>query len=265
MGGQELPERKTLGQVLDEIETRHNLLSLSFSYFVGHSSNLGIRVESISSLDRGIPELLLRDLDGKGITRVIPLLASDHISYASSQPGSNYGNYPEESLLIAVDAGNPFRENLPEGTKVLLIRRGTPEARILEDVDLNKEEVEERMPPNISPIYPAPYYNDVNPVVILDFLNYARISGIGKSMGRIIADASEYAFRLSVGEDQSQIRSGINSLVRVMDKLGIINSSRGKLASDLGSRAFKLRFMRAHNRYLERLGKKTIFDFERLV
>lgn len=259
--------RKRKSLFPDEIGKRHVLLSSVYGYLLWNGEKEGLRIVSVSALLNGVPVItVLRTSDSKNLIQIVPTLKSDpdnFLQLCRERTVAIQGITPE--IAVATNADSPFSGRVGMDTPKLRINQKVLVAHWVEDGIQEHDAVDRSNLPNITPCYPHPYYYGIDFTVLLDFLNNSRISGAGNTISRIVSDASELAFRLSVGYDLLHIRIEMNNLVRILGKIGALDTSRGRISSDLSSMTFKRNFHSRYTRYLERIGKKTIFDFESLI
>ncbi|AKA47897.1 hypothetical protein IX51_01005 [uncultured archaeon] len=110
--------------------------------------------------------------------------------------------------------------------------------------------------------FPHPYISQLDPLVKFAFisLNYART---GKaSLPTILYESSAEAYAFSVGEEREMIRADFSELLQDLDKAGLITARANEIYFPKNSKKFQRSFIRRYWDYVEKLGKRTLFDFE---
>lgn len=110
--------------------------------------------------------------------------------------------------------------------------------------------------------FPHPYSTQLDPLIKFAFvsLNYARV---GKaSLSTVLYESTAEAYTYSVGEERETIRNDLSELVQDMDKAGVITARSNEIYFPKNSQRLQKTFIRKYWDYVEKLGKRTLFDFE---
>ncbi len=259
----ELPRKLKGRSEVGEVVARHTLLSLVYGHLLYLSGEENNRVSAVFGIPGGIPVIALSPLNGESgsICYVIPVLDSDSDGFIGACKDL-LAEMPvpqgEVEAAAMIRIGNKYGTN-PTSSMYLADERSL----VVQHVSGKEAEFAEsgQVQPNLVPFYPHPYYEGIDPLIMLDFLNVARLTGPGNSASRIVNDATDLAMRLSIGQEPNKIRSEFNTLVRILSRIGMIEASGGRISSNLSSSSFRNRFHYRYNQYLERIGKKTLLDF----
>lgn len=110
--------------------------------------------------------------------------------------------------------------------------------------------------------FPHPYISKLDPLVKFSFisLSYAR-AGKG-SMSAVLYEASSEAYAFSVGQERELIRADLSELLADMDRAGLITARGNEIYFPKNGSKFQRAFIRKYWDYVERIGKRTLFDFE---
>ncbi len=110
--------------------------------------------------------------------------------------------------------------------------------------------------------FPHPYISNLDPLIKFSFisLNYART---GKSsLSTVLYESSSEAYAYSVGQERDRIRSDFSELLADMDKAGLITARGNETYFPKNGAKFERAFIRKYWDYVEKIGKRTLFDFE---
>lgn len=110
--------------------------------------------------------------------------------------------------------------------------------------------------------FPHPYISGLDPLIKFSFvsLNYARI---GKSpLNSVLYETSSEAYAYSVGLERDVIKADLAELLIDMDRAGLITAKGNEIYFPKNGAKFQRTFVRKYWDYVEKIGKRTLFDFE---
>lgn len=110
--------------------------------------------------------------------------------------------------------------------------------------------------------FPHPYHMNLDPLIKFRFLSLNN-SRTGKySLAEVLHETATQAYSLSVNQERENIRSDLLDLITDLDKAGVITAKGNEIYFPRNGERLEKAFIRKYWDYVEKIGKRTLFDFE---
>lgn len=247
---------------------QHKLLSAAYSLLQQNFDKIGYRISEFTKEElysklkarsagnpEGMPEIFIYTFSG-GLS-VQDLNAS--IS-ADLKDAPNSGKKP-----LSVVIGNEFEgSGTPSSDIILGLSRDGTDISLYSGsvVDSPLDSVFREGHANILGNYPHPYNTNLDPLIKFRFLSLNHSRNGKYSLVSILHETSDQAYALTVNQDREIIRADLQELLTDMDRAGIITARGNEIYFPKNSEKLEKSIIRRYWDYVEKIGKRTLFDFE---
>lgn len=110
--------------------------------------------------------------------------------------------------------------------------------------------------------YPHPYHYSLDPLIKFSFLSMNDTRSGKESLADVLNEAVDNSYSISIRVDREKIREDLLDLVHDMHRAGLITAHGNEIYFPRNMRRLRKSFIRKYWDYVEKIGKRTLFDFE---
>ncbi len=110
--------------------------------------------------------------------------------------------------------------------------------------------------------FPHPYHPSLDPFIKFAFISLNGARSGKDSFADVLNESVQGAYSFSVGISAEQIRAELLELIKDMDRAGIITARGNEIYFPKNEERLRKSFIRKYWDYVEKIGKRTLFDFE---
>lgn len=256
----------------------HNATSSIYFLLSNNLNEISFKIQAIYTHVESINEIIAsKPIDGKTSYSIKIIIFPDNLQdlpedtmlkiEKSVSDGLLQGFH--DIILVGMSDFDPIKAHVPDNAEEKLVYW-----KLADDVGVSKysgihsdSDLESFFGENgtikLTNVFPVPYAKELHPLIKFAFLslNYSRIGKF--NLNSVIDYTSEYAYRTSVGIHREEIKDDFLSLIRILERIGLITVKGNSIYFPKNRERFEKTFHRKYWDFLERSKKTTLFDFER--